>query len=319
MIDINKTEKQDIFSCSFFVGISLIILCFVQVVLSFIIVFFLAVKGFPLEQISGILNNTWSGYLINTISSVLCMTLPFLLLKTVAKQPIYKICKFNSPKKGLSLYCVGFVVGVAMLANVFTNYFNSFIKYYFGFEATQSSIGDNYYADPFELIFTILAVAVIPALVEEFAFRGMILGALRKFGDIPAILVSAILFALLHGNFIQIPFALIIGIALGFIVVISDSIWPAIIAHFINNAFSVLVNALPENDKSVNLALLLMFLLFVLGILSFIILKRKNAFAGLNKTPSTLSSGSRFFRMLLSPTTAMFIAFMIYTAFTNRI
>ncbi|MBR3844029.1 MAG: CPBP family intramembrane metalloprotease, partial [Clostridia bacterium] len=129
---------------------------------------------------------------------------------------------------------------------------------------------------PFELVLSILHMAAVPALVEELAFRGIALGMLRRYGDIFAIVVSALLFGMLHGNLIQIPFAFFVGVILAYTVVRTGSIVPAVIIHFINNAMSCLlsyytVNVSPERE--------LWFSLFVygawlfLGLLGFSILK----------------------------------------------
>lgn len=93
------------------------------------------------------------------------------------------------------------------------------------------------------LIYT-LSIAVVPALVEEFAVRGVILQPLRKFGDKFAILASALIFAVMHGNLIQAPFALIAGIGLGYAVCITNSIWTGVLIHFINNLYSVVIEFL---------------------------------------------------------------------------
>lgn len=91
-------------------------------------------------------------------------------------------------------------------------------------------------------IFYFLCVAIVPAVVEEFAFRGVILNYLRKFGDGFAIVASSILFGLIHGNFVQIPFAFIVGLVCGFLVVKTNSIVPSVILHLTNNGISVLLD-----------------------------------------------------------------------------
>ncbi len=93
------------------------------------------------------------------------------------------------------------------------------------------------------LIYT-LSIAVVPALVEEFAVRGVILQPLRKYGDKFAILASALVFAVMHGNLIQAPFALIAGIGIGYAVCITNSIWTGILIHFCNNLYSVIIEFL---------------------------------------------------------------------------
>ena len=60
------------------------------------------------------------------------------------------------------------------------------------------------------LVLNLLVLAVLPALLEEMIFRVCILGALRKYGDTFAIVVSALLFGFIHGGLSQSVFAVIV-------------------------------------------------------------------------------------------------------------
>lgn len=89
-----------------------------------------------------------------------------------------------------------------------------------------------------------LTVAVLPALVEEFAFRGVIMGSLRRHSDALALLTSSAAFALMHGNFVQIPFTFCCGLVFGYLAIRTNSLLPAILVHFLNNALSVTYDVL---------------------------------------------------------------------------
>lgn len=98
------------------------------------------------------------------------------------------------------------------------------------------------------LLFALFTVAVIPAICEEILFRGYILKAFEKsWGIITAIIVSGLLFGLFHlqvGNLM--PLATL-GIVLAIMTWLSGSIWPAVVAHFINNGAAVVVGInMPE-------------------------------------------------------------------------
>lgn len=134
-----------------------------------------------------------------------------------------------------------------------------------------------------ENILNIIAVSIIPPLVEEFLFRGILLGKLRFFGDSFALFVSSALFAVMHGNIIQIPFAFIVGLVLAFITIKTNSIVPAIIVHFLVNFRSVLISITLENkfisDEMLNyIYLILLLAVFAAGIISAAILSRKKNF-----------------------------------------
>lgn len=316
MNNISKLEKKDLFRTSLFIGISLIVILSLSNVITGFVQAILLLFGYSSSEINSFFFDTWSGYLYNTVVSTIVYTLPFLFVKIVNKKPVYETCSFNSPSNNLSIFCIGFVIGLAMIANIVTTVLNNFFATYFDYQAIQQSIGDNSYSDTFEFIFTLVNVAVFPALVEEFAFRGVILGTMRKYGDMPAILFSAAIFALFHGNFIQIPFAFIVGIGLGLTVVISNSIWPAIVAHFMNNAFAVVINYFSVN--SAYISLLLFALIIAIGIVSLVFLINKKAFSNIKKCSSSLRPFSRLLRMFYSPTTLGYVAIMLTVAYFNK-
>ena len=93
------------------------------------------------------------------------------------------------------------------------------------------------------LAIAVLVFALVPAVCEEFAFRGFILSGLEhEHRTRSAILLSALLFGFLHvlsSLFQQLFNATLLGIVLGLLAVRSRSILPGIVFHFINNALAV--------------------------------------------------------------------------------
>ena len=88
------------------------------------------------------------------------------------------------------------------------------------------------------------AMAMVGPVSEEIAFRYGIAGSLlesTKMSKWLVVLVSAILFSLLHMNPAQMLAAFILGLFLGWLYVITLSIWPCIICHVANNAASVIL------------------------------------------------------------------------------
>ena len=67
------------------------------------------------------------------------------------------------------------------------------------------------------------------------------MGNLRKYGDKFALLASALVFAVMHGNLVQAPFALIAGFGLGYLSIKTGTIWTGIAIHAANNLISVIV------------------------------------------------------------------------------
>ena len=125
-------------------------------------------------------------------------------------------------------------IGVCLI--VLNTAFNSIyllILSLFGYAPGSSTITSY----PFYLfLISIFASAVLPAFCEEFANRGMLLQGLKKLGAKKAIVISGLLFGLMHLNVGQFGYAFLIGMFFAFVCLATGSIVPGIIMHFMNNA-----------------------------------------------------------------------------------
>lgn len=81
--------------------------------------------------------------------------------------------------------------------------------------------------------------ALVPGFCEEVLHRGMYMRGIQKQGYTRyGLLFSSILFGLMHLNIQQFFYATILGSLMGIVVIVADSIYPAMIIHFMNNALS---------------------------------------------------------------------------------
>ena len=79
-----------------------------------------------------------------------------------------------------------------------------------------------------------LYASVLAPVWEELLFRGYVLRTLRPFGKRFAVVCSALLFGLFHGNLLQTPYAVLMGLILGYMTVEYSVIW-AVLLHMFNN------------------------------------------------------------------------------------
>lgn len=305
-----RIESKNIFKHSLYIGITMILFIILMYSLSVVINLLLMLKGFSAVQIRNILENDTTIILsAQAVLSILIFTLPFIFGAKILKYKVSDIGSFKFPfSKRLVLLCTMFSMGFIILANFFTSIFINVFTVIFNITPTQPEILERTYDNAFELSFALIVFAVVPAIVEEFAFRGIVLGAFKKFGDVPAILASAFLFSLIHGNFVQIPFAFLMGICLGIVVVITKSIWTAVLIHFINNSISVLADYC-----SAAIIGTILIILVIASIASFAILVRKSAFE-FQDVPSCFSKGQRTIKLLLSPTIIVVILYFLYVS-----
>ncbi len=85
------------------------------------------------------------------------------------------------------------------------------------------------------ILFEFLYLCIIAPFIEETVYRGMILGALTKYGEFTAILLSSLCFGLMHGNIPQAVSAFGTGLMYACVAVGSGSILPSLIIHALNN------------------------------------------------------------------------------------
>src|SRR5690554_7401774 len=90
-------------------------------------------------------------------------------------------------------------------------------------------------------IIAVLIIGVITGIAEELAFRRFLFHHILKNNKkvMPCILISAVVFAVLHFNYIQIIPLLVFGVALGLMYYVSGSIIPGIVVHALNNILNV--------------------------------------------------------------------------------
>ncbi len=221
------------------------------------------------------------------------------------------------PVESKSLFIFGMFgcTGCVMLSNIVSSYITAFISLIgYELEAPDIKMPDGLGG----FLVTMLKVCILTAVVEEYSLRGHILGNLRPYGDAFAIVMSAGIFALMHGNLVQVPFAMLSGIALGVFTIKSNSIWPAVVAHGINNGLSIVISYIIKivgEEKGMLLYSYAMYILILVGIISCILFAVHSKALRLRKPQTVLSSGEKVTGFLFSlPTIAAFLIMVLITA-----
>ena len=253
----------------------------------------LAIIGYVLIQnmMSEFIYSTRLGSLCDSDPSFNCVVTIFLSIfglivpfglggLIVKKRTGKKIWNFEKPVSiPLMLAAVPFGFFVCLAGNYATSWFVTLM------DSAGVHLSAPEFAVPTDFagrLLYILTIAVVPALVEEFAIRGAVMQPLRRYGDKFAILASSIFFAILHGNLIQAPFALVAGIAIGYAVCITNSLWTGILIHFANNLYSVITEFMIEEianpevlDAVYMISTVTLTVVSVLGSVIFFLLKNK--------------------------------------------
>lgn len=279
-LTVEQKEKKQIKKVALLAGLACLIMMGITVFWSSAYFALMSFFGISVTEAQKIASDPFILQVLQIILSSFMFIVPFTLVYKIGGLKISETIALDCPKKSdilpLTLIGVGFCsfanIAVAILGNFFMG---------FGIDYEV-----NRPEDPkgiLGFIISFIATAIIPALVEEFACRGLILGSLKKYGEAFAIIASSVVFGLIHGNFEQIPFAFLVGIILGFITVKSGSIWLACLIHFINNGASVTIDyvlkGFSQNSVNIfyNVYLMAALLVGILGAVIFV-KKRPDAF-----------------------------------------
>lgn len=96
-----------------------------------------------------------------------------------------------------------------------------------------------YYINNLSFPLAMTALAVMPAIFEELAFRGVILNNYKSAGLLTSAVISGLFFGLFHQDFYQIGYAIVAGIFFSFIVAYTNSIYASMLSHFLINGTQV--------------------------------------------------------------------------------
>jgi len=144
-----------------------------------------------------------------------------------------------------------------------------------------------------DLLFAIIAVALIPAVVEELFFRATLQKIIIDWSGKPivSIIITAIIFSAFHFSYFGFLSRMSLGIVIGFVYYFSKNIWLPILLHFINNGIGIIALFLVKADaKKVETVVegnLSYYWVFVAIIAVYILLKKLNKIshhAGLEKS-----------------------------------
>lgn len=246
-------EKQQLRSSASKLGILLLlynILFFVYVKKAFLYVYYWIVSGevtFDAARINEYLTNkdNFSSY---TAFSMLysCCVVAVVLILTVITARLMRIKLLGmlrlNDKRGIKSAFLSFPV-VLILNNVITticNYITDFFSKH-GTVIPQANFSiDNPTVSA--VLLEILYLIIIAPVAEEFIFRGLVLKTIAPYGKKLAIIVSASLFGLMHGNLTQFLGAFACGIIFAAVDVKYNSILPSIIIHMLNNTLPIMLN-----------------------------------------------------------------------------
>jgi len=183
----------------------------------------------------------------------------------VLKLPLRSTLRLNNAPLKAWISVPFFSVGMLL----FTLWFSDIQMQYLPFPEKMGQIfQDMFKSKDLSIGLSIFLFCVSPGICEEFLFRGAIMGGFtKKLSPWRSIIITGILFGFLHFSIYRFLPTTFLGIGFGYLVLRSNSLFPAIIAHALNNLIALHLISLIFPDNINNHWLLLGLPIAAIGIL----------------------------------------------------
>jgi membrane protease YdiL (CAAX protease family) len=162
-------------------------------------------------------------------------------------------------------------------------------------------------------IITLIYAAVVAPIFEELIFRKLLLDKLRRFGDLPAILMTGIAFGLFHMNLSQFFYAAVLGFIFAYVVIRTNTVIYSILLHMMINFIATVMTpfATEENLIAIAIIFLWMIISITIGVVLFILNVKK---IKLEKAAPLMKKSDYFFNVgTILYTLICFVVIVIYT------
>ncbi len=301
------------------VGIAMVFYVLLSALLTLPVVLMYSSFGLPV----GINFNTMRVYgtqimlqVVGLTTTVVKLGIPVLFLWGALRHYVTLRSAFSVPRFGM----VPLALPIALAGSVLAAFAAELVQR--GASVLGIYTAVSYYSipnEPLEFVISLVLLTVIPALLEEILFRGLILQGLRCFGDGIALVVSSVLFALAHFNLMQDVNALIMGLLIGYFVLRTGSVWTGVLLHFVVNLvsfFELLIFRTVLSGYSELIGNVVSLLFLLAGAAAFFVLIRREptAFSMPILKSSGLSSSKRI--ALCFGSMGMLLALLAFAFFT---
>ncbi len=218
----------------------------------------------------------------------------------------------------LTVYSLAFTVFGSMALSLimyklfptaFTDTGNSYMSY------TASETGGAIYAA--------ISLAIVPAVLEEFLFRGIISAEYDTYGAVTGVIMSAVMFSMLHTSFVKLPIYLFTGVILSLTATAANSLFASMLVHALNNIFVLFIEPYlykiaAKSDSGLGLMMFIVItLMLVFAFLFFMKTERLYSDRAYANEPAPLIRRKKenqlphFLQAVLSPTFIILTVFYI--------
>lgn len=268
-------ERSTLITCANAVGLTVLLYLFLQMTIQPYVVwvfrlFFPRIRYFNAHLIAP----DWLTQTVSAVCFITCSAIAYGMYVLFIRIPLRTALPLKRPKLTIVVPAIFVCLAVSIIGTLASSSVGRVFGI-FGLIPIMPAFSIPVTLNNFLL--SLLNLCLLPAVLEEFIYRGVLMQSLRRFGDGFALVISAIIFSLMHLNFVQAPAALLMGLAIGYFVLRTGSLVTGIVIHFFNNLLAllqqILIARLPtQAAEVVSLGIVLVYL--VLGLLSLVLLSR---------------------------------------------
>ncbi len=214
--------------------------------------------GFVLQFILQLFNQLSGGwffgrwevsyYLLNLIVYVLSFVAAFGTYLAILRIPWRVAVPFRPVKTRTVILSIPVSFAVGVLGSIVASILSTLISFT-GFMPVTDDL-----PAPTTVLGTVLyfiLLVVLPPVFEEISFRGILMQSLRTFGDGFALVISSLIFGLFHLNLVQAPYAFLLGLWLGYLVLRTGSLRISMVLHACINLsagiMTMVLDGAPDN------------------------------------------------------------------------
>lgn len=208
----------------------------------------------------------WFTYIIMVVNQ-LALVFSVWAYGSILQKPLLQTCRIErklSVFQGLMLPVIAVVCIMAFFPIA-----DGFVRLVQLITGEQQQVNISIGTEWWQIILSVLFVALLPALGEEILFRGTVARGLKRKGYLFGIIMSGFLFSIFHGNAAQTVHQFLIGMVFAYVYFVSGSLLASVILHFCNNAIAILLEFifkqyLPK-DPNMNIVIIVYVCMSIVG------------------------------------------------------
>ncbi len=229
---LDELEASDMRRTAFDVGAAVLASVILQLIVQRLMLYIIAPIAYSVVDIE------WQYELCLTVYSMIVSYLPkiipFAILYRKYK-PVVKLYPKYQNRFYLPVILFFAIFTFGMIGSEITSFINYILQLLFGAGEIPDIMEMTRPSGFATGIINLLSASIAAPLAEEYIYRHQILRSLRPMGDTPAVIISALIFGLAHGNFDQFAYCFLSGIIFSLVAVRYGNIAMPVVLHFANN------------------------------------------------------------------------------------